>query len=118
MLDLQPLTSDDVRVILRTYLDDDAVVDEALPRVLRESGGRPGRVHEIAFELARQRAAARVGEATAWTGNVQRALGTARDELREGITEFRDLVEAHDTAPRDVCPWKGLIGYGAADAVW
>jgi WD40 repeat protein/DNA-binding SARP family transcriptional activator len=117
VVDLPALAAENVRTILATYLDGPAV-DEALPQVLRQSGGLPGRVHDAAFRLARRRATVRVGEATARTGHMQRALGEARDELREGVTELRDVLERKALVADDTCPWKGLVAYDVADAPW
>jgi WD40 repeat protein/DNA-binding SARP family transcriptional activator len=117
VLDLPALAPEDVRMILGTYLDGPAV-DEALPAVLRESGGIPGRVHDIALGVARRRVAERVGEAATRTGQMQRALGAARDELREGFSDFRDVFERQSVPAADTCPWKGLDAYEVADGPW
>src|SRR5215207_65555 len=117
VLDLPALVPEDVRTILGTYLDGPAV-DEALPVVVRGSGGIPGRVHDAALGFARRRVAERVGEAAARTGQMQRALGAARDELREGVSEFRDVFERQSFPAADTCPWKGLAAYEVADGPW
>jgi WD40 repeat protein/DNA-binding SARP family transcriptional activator len=117
VLDLHPVVPNDVRAILGTYLDGPAL-DEALPGVLRESGGIPGRVHDAALAVARRHAVARVGAATARAGQMQRALGTARNDLRAGVTEFRDVLERRAVAAPDTCPWKGLVAYDIVDAPW
>ncbi len=117
VLDLPALAPEAVRTILGIYLDEPAV-DEALPAVLRESGGIPGRVHDAALSHARRRVAQRVGEAAARTGEIQRALGVARDELREGVSEFHDVNQHQSFSAADTCPWKGLAAYGVADEPW
>jgi DNA-binding SARP family transcriptional activator len=116
-VDIHLLAPDQVRAILEAYVDEPAV-DEALPQVLRESGGIPGRIHDAAFGLARRRAAVRVGEAAARTGQMQRALGAAREDLREGVTEFRGVLERQAVSEADTCPWKGLVAYEVIDAPW
>jgi WD40 repeat protein/DNA-binding SARP family transcriptional activator len=117
VLDLPALAPEDVRTILGSYVDGPAV-DEALPVVLRESGGIPGRVHDVAMGFARRRVAERVGEAAARTGQIQRALGAARDELREGVSDFRGVVERQSLPAADTCPWKGLAAYEVDDGPW
>lgn len=118
MIDLGPLSAGDVRALLLTYLADEATVEAVLPQALRESGGVPGRVHDVAVALARRRLAVRVGDAAARTGQIHRALDAARGDLREGITELREVVEHHDVGGTGTCPWKGLEAYDVADAPW
>jgi WD40 repeat protein/DNA-binding SARP family transcriptional activator len=117
VLELRPLPPMAVREIVATYLDESAV-DEALPGVLREAGGLPGRVHDAAMELARRHAAVRVGAAAARTGQMQVALHAARDDLRGGVAEFREAVERRAPPVTDACPWKGLAAYDVDDAPW
>jgi hypothetical protein len=117
VVDLRPLSPDDVRAILGTYLDQAALAD-ALPQVVRESGGLPGRVHDAAVALARRRAAAEVGAATARAGQMQRALGAAREDLREGLGRYRQVLDRRAVATTEACPWKGLAAYEVSDAPW
>ena len=117
VLDLPPLDRGAVRAIVASYVDE-SIVDEVLPQVLRESQGIPGRVHDAAVGLARRRVVAQVEQAAARTGQRQGELGAARAALREGVNQFRDVLERQAPVAADVCPWRGLASYEVADAVW
>ncbi|MGY1620501.1 BTAD domain-containing putative transcriptional regulator [Geodermatophilus sp. SYSU D00691] len=114
---LPPLDADDVRRLLDPYLpsppDDDAV-----RRVLRDTGGVPGRVHDAALALAGRRIHEKVSDAAVRTTRMQTALVAARESLTEGVAEFGGHLERSRPAPADVCPWKGLVSYEVADAPW
>ncbi len=116
-IDVGSLNTDEVRAILATYVDD-AVADEVLPEVLRTSGGLPGRVHDEALSVARQRAAAVVSGAATWAGLVGSDLDAARADLRQGVTRYREVIERQLVVEPGTCPWKGLVAYGVADAPW
>jgi WD40 repeat protein/DNA-binding SARP family transcriptional activator len=116
-IDVGSLNADEVRAILATYVDD-AAVDDVLPEVLRASGGLPGRVHDEALSVARQRAAALVSGAATWAGLVGSDLDAARADLRLGVTRYREVIERQLGVEPGTCPWKGLVAYGVADAPW
>jgi DNA-binding SARP family transcriptional activator len=116
-LDLRPLPPGDVRTILLTYLDE-PTVDDVLPQVLREAGGIPGRVHNAAVGLCRRRAAVRVSDAADRTSETHDAFAAAREDLRERVADFRDVVERESLPGAEACPWKGLAAYDLADAPW
>ncbi|HET6918271.1 MAG TPA: BTAD domain-containing putative transcriptional regulator, partial [Jiangellaceae bacterium] len=116
-VDVGSLNADEVRAILATYVDD-AVTDEALPDVLRTSGGLPGRVHDEALSVARRQAAAVVSGAATSAGLVGSDLDAARADLRQGVTRYRELIERQFVVDPGTCPWKGLVAYGVADAPW
>jgi WD40 repeat protein len=116
VVDVGRLGSDDVRTIVATYVDDAA--DDVLGEVLRTSGGLPGRVHDAALTVARQRAAAVVGGAAAHTEQVSEDLQAARADLRRGVTQYREVIERQAPVDPGTCPWKGLVAYGIADAPW
>jgi WD40 repeat protein/DNA-binding SARP family transcriptional activator len=116
-LDLGPLRADDVRLVAADYVD--RQVDESeLSELMRQSGGLPARVHDAALTLARRQASARVGVAAERTGQIQQALGDARDELRDRVEVLEAVHDRAATLPRDVCPWKGLVAYDVEDAPW
>ncbi|HSI92804.1 MAG TPA: BTAD domain-containing putative transcriptional regulator, partial [Jiangellaceae bacterium] len=115
VLDLQPLAAEHVRTILGNYLDD-TQLEQALPGILRQSGGIPGRVHAAALEMIRRRAADKVSAAAARTDRMHAALGLARDDLRSNVAEFHDVLDRAPQAAADSCPWKGLAAYEVADA--
>jgi WD40 repeat protein/DNA-binding SARP family transcriptional activator len=118
VIDLAPLTSADVRTLLASYIDDDAAVDAALAQVERESGGLPGRVQDAALRVARRRAAVLVDEAAARTGRIHEALDEARDDLRDGVSAYREVLERQTPAEPGQCPWKGLASYQVVDSSW
>jgi WD40 repeat protein/DNA-binding SARP family transcriptional activator len=117
VIDVGSLNTDEVRAILATYVDD-AVAHEVLPEVLRTSGGLPGRVHDEALSVARQRAAAMVSGAATWAGVVGSDFAAARADLRQGVTRYREVIERQLVVEPGTCPWKGLVAYGVADAPW
>ena len=117
VIDVGSLDTDEVRAILATYVDD-AAADEVLPEVLRTSGGLPGRVHDEALSVARQRAAAMVSGAATWAGLVGSDFDAARADLRQGVTRYREVIERQLVVDPGTCPWKGLVAYGVADAAW
>ncbi len=117
VIDVGSLNIDEVRAIVATYVDD-AAADEVLPEVLRTSGGLPGRVHDEALSVARQRAAALVTGAATWAGMVASDFDAARADLRQGVTRYREVIERQLVVEPGTCPWKGLVAYGVADAPW
>jgi hypothetical protein len=38
--------------------------------------------------------------------------------MRDGVTEFRDVLERQLAAAADTCPWKGLVAYGGQPRRW
>ena len=115
-IDLGALSDADVQTVLREYLPDSAV-GEALPLVMRESGGLPGRVHDAALGFVRQRATARVGVAAQRADETQQAFG-ARHDLRDTVAELGEVRDRMAALPAGVCPWKGLVAYDVEDAPW
>ncbi|MGY1810146.1 BTAD domain-containing putative transcriptional regulator [Blastococcus sp. SYSU D00669] len=114
---LAPLDADDVRRLLDPYLPSPAD-DDTVRRVLRDTGGVPGRVHDAALALAGRRIHEKVSDAAVRTTRMQTALVAARESLTEGVAEFGGHLERSRPAPADVCPWKGLVSYEVGDAPW
>ncbi len=115
VVELTPLAADDVRLLLADYLEP-TDAQRVLPEVMRLSGGRPGRVHDEALAVARRLATAQVSGSVARVTNVDRQLGSLRDDLRDQVAWSRELSELTHPLDPDVCPWKGLAPYTTSDA--
>ncbi|HEY9379112.1 MAG TPA: AfsR/SARP family transcriptional regulator, partial [Jiangellaceae bacterium] len=116
LVEVQPLSPDDVRAIVATYVEHG--VDEALSEVLRTSEGLPGRVHDTALAVARRRAVAVVSGATVRTEQMSEGLAAAQADLRSGVARYREVIEREAPVEPGTCPWKGLVAYEVADAPW
>lgn len=117
VVDVEGLAAEDAAIILAEYIDSSSV-GEVLDEVLRLSGGRPGRVHDQGLAIARARAATTVSEAAARADRVERELGQARSELRQGVSDYRDVVDRGAEPDAGTCPWKVLVPYEMRDAAW
>ena len=115
VVDLGPLTREDVRTILESYVATQ-VTEDLVADVLHRSGGRPALVHDMAVQVARQRVVARVETAAAAAAQGQRTLDAARNMLREGVGELEDVLDRAAARPAVSCPWKGLTSYDVDDA--
>jgi WD40 repeat protein/DNA-binding SARP family transcriptional activator len=115
VIDLRPLTREDVRTILESYVATQ-VTEDLVADVLNRSGGRPALVHDMAVQVARQRVVARVETAAAAAAQGQRTLDAARNMLREGVGELEDVLDRAAARPAVSCPWKGLTAYDVDDA--
>lgn len=115
VIDLGPLARADVRAILETYVPAQ-VTEDLVTDVLHRSGGRPGLVHDMAVQVARQRVVARVETAAAAAAQGQRTLDAARDLLREGVGELEGVLDRAAARSDVACPWKGLTSYDVDDA--
>ena len=118
---LGPLSQEDVAAIAALYAGDTA---EAPPahRILEDSGGVPAAVHRLASQWARTAAMHRMSESARRTSRERRGLREAEEELighyadLELTRERTRLYHEAGTAARDICPYKGLAAYEAADA--
>jgi WD40 repeat protein/DNA-binding SARP family transcriptional activator len=117
VVDLGPLDRRAVAAIIEEY-QDEVPTDEMVAEVSRVSAGRPGWVHDEALSLARRRASARLSGSVSRAEQLERDRAAARDDLRAGVVQLRDLSDRGRPADREVCPWKGLGSYTCADADW
>ena len=121
-VELGPLDDAAVREIAALYADGGDTARAPDDRIVDESRGVPGAVHDLASDWARREAARRVG-AVADRAAAGRALA------RELEQELTDSVEAMQStrarserlsppegAGRAVCPFKGLSSFDAEDA--
>jgi WD40 repeat protein/DNA-binding SARP family transcriptional activator len=116
VVDVGPLSPEDVRTLVATYVDD--ATDDVLADVLNTSGGIPGKIHDIALGIARRRAAAVVSQAATRAGQVVHEMDVIRGDLRQGVARYREVIEREAVVDADSCPWKGLAAYQVSDAAW
>jgi len=116
-LELGPIGAAAVEALLAEYLPDPPSPD-LVAEVLRVSGGRPARVHDEALTVARRRLSVRVSGAVSQVVAAERVLADVRDDLRDGVAAYRELVEQDAVREPGSCPWKGLTAYGIDDAPW
>ena len=118
VIDLAPLSPEDVRTLVATYVDV-ADVDAVTSEVVGASTLWPADIHARALEAARTRAARRVAAAAVVTGETSATLASARAELADGIAALRDTPAPDaDTTQGRACPWRGLTAYDIEDAPW
>jgi WD40 repeat protein/DNA-binding SARP family transcriptional activator len=113
-LTLEPLAGDAVAAIAAGY-------GEHLPiAALDEAGGVPRRVHELAGEWARERAARRVGAAARRAAAGRMELRSMEAEVAGGVADLQAARERADALADDgatvVCPFKGLASFDVEDA--
>ncbi|MFC6422876.1 BTAD domain-containing putative transcriptional regulator [Ornithinimicrobium tianjinense] len=116
-LDLTPLGRADALRLVTAYLHDEGA-EEVRDRVLGTSGGWPGALHELARDVAHDRAARRVRVAAAAALATSTDLAATRGELEDGIEALRGDHLADEPAPPTECPWRGLEAYDVEDARW
>jgi WD40 repeat protein/DNA-binding SARP family transcriptional activator len=114
---LAPLGPDDAAAILACYRAVDPH-SEDVSLALELSGGLPGRLHELGLARALSSATARVSHASSRAQAVGQELADLRSQLRDGVTDFREAAELAEPVLTDVCPWRGLSTYEAADSRW
>jgi WD40 repeat protein/DNA-binding SARP family transcriptional activator/energy-coupling factor transporter ATP-binding protein EcfA2 len=114
---LGPVSLHDAQAILAAY-DAGAPAAGDVAEALRQSGGLPGRLHEIGLSRAIGSATARVTDATVQAQEVGQRLSSLRRQLRDGLSDFREAVERGEPVLDDACPWRGLSTYEVADAPW
>jgi WD40 repeat protein/DNA-binding SARP family transcriptional activator len=119
-LTLEPLGIDAVRAVAAWYAPDHDPADLPAAALLRESGGVPRSVHELAGRWARGEAARRVGDAAGRAAAGRAELHATEAELAGGVLQLQTARERVEPPGTDgtpvVCPFKGLASYEAADA--
>jgi class 3 adenylate cyclase/WD40 repeat protein len=128
-LQLGPLDLESVRAIAALYAG--RAVDELpLADLLEASGGLPAAIHRLASAWARTAAGERLVASAQQTSVGRRGLRDAQDELISSVTDLalareRAALYGADSSPEeapppasrlDVCPYKGLAAFEAADA--
>jgi WD40 repeat protein/DNA-binding SARP family transcriptional activator len=119
-LSLAPLDAEAARAIAELYADkrDDAAA--AAERLVRDSGGIPRRVHQLAAEWARGEAARRVGASASRAATERTGLRATEDELASAVVRLQALGERaqlRDVTPQMIaCPFKGLASFDVDDA--
>jgi class 3 adenylate cyclase/WD40 repeat protein/RecA/RadA recombinase len=126
---LQPLGPDGIAAIAALYAGH-GVTAVPLPQALTETGGIPAAIHRWSSAWARQTASERLGASATRTSTGRRNLRAAETELMGSYAALalaRDRTELfgadrpadEDEAGRpavEVCPYKGLASFDAADA--
>ncbi len=116
-LELVALDAAAVRAVSVAYAP--SQTDEGVPAelLLQASGGVPRRIHEVAAQWARREASRRL-EVVAERAAVGRAeLRTMEVELAGDVVHLQAVRDpAPDRTSAEVCPFKGLATFGAADA--
>jgi WD40 repeat protein/DNA-binding SARP family transcriptional activator len=115
VLDLPALDRSALALLLADYLGEEPG-DDSVDRVVLESGGRPGRVHELALGLARRQVAARVTGGATRVQHLGEALDGLRDDLGREVARSVDLAERAQASGPAACPWPGLSPYRQQDA--
>jgi DNA-binding SARP family transcriptional activator/WD40 repeat protein/energy-coupling factor transporter ATP-binding protein EcfA2 len=119
-LPLGPLDADAVRAVALQYAASEPAADVPVDELLEDSGGVPGRLHELARAWARQRAERRVAAMSRQAEAGRGALRSVEAELARGVADLQ-VVRERTAAPFDddapvVCPFKGLAAFDLADA--
>jgi class 3 adenylate cyclase/RecA/RadA recombinase len=126
---LQPLGPDAIQAIAALYTGQSAMA-VPLPEALTETGGVPAAIHRWSSAWARRTASERLGASATRTSAGRRGLRAAETELMGSYAALalaRDRTELYgadrpandDEAQRppvEVCPYKGLASFEAADA--
>lgn len=126
---LEPMTEGDVAEVATLYASD-SLDPPPVRLILDESGGVPRAVHRIASQWARTAVMRQMGESARRTSRERRGLREAESELighyadlemtRERTRMYASGDETGDApasaAEGNVCPYKGLAAYEAADA--
>jgi class 3 adenylate cyclase/WD40 repeat protein/energy-coupling factor transporter ATP-binding protein EcfA2 len=130
---LEPLTEEDVATVAALYTSD-SLDSPPIRQILEQSGGSPRAVHRMASQWARVKLAEQMGDSARRTSRERRRLRSAEDELMGRYADFEltrertrmyasgDGDETSEapapTMTHDVCPYKGLAAYEAADAAY
>jgi WD40 repeat protein/class 3 adenylate cyclase len=114
---LTPLNLDGVEGIARLYVGDD-VQDVPLESMARESGGVPGRVHEVVSLWARDEAGRRLAAAAEWLteGRERRSADLEFANNLIGLKLGRIYSGEGQAAGESECPYKGLASFEETDA--
>ncbi|HYK67845.1 MAG TPA: BTAD domain-containing putative transcriptional regulator, partial [Streptosporangiaceae bacterium] len=115
VLDLRPLGVDDVRELVADYVEP-VRLSELTSRVLADSAGWPGRVHDAARRLSREVALQRAGLAAARAEESHTLLAAARGDVAAAVTAAQDAAGV-GVDPL-TCPWRALDAYEREDAPW
>ena len=122
--ELGPLTADGARQIAALHAGADADAFPVEP-ALEATEGVPLRLHEVASEWARAEASRRLGSAAEHAAAERSSLREAEAAVAEnvvGLQLIEERARLYSPAPlagpetRDVCPFKGLASFEAADA--
>jgi DNA-binding SARP family transcriptional activator/outer membrane protein assembly factor BamB len=116
VIDLAPLTTEEVRRVVAAYADPD-LVDEMTADVLARGVAWPARVHADAARLAREAATRRLAAAVGVVGESSARLTSARADVSATIVTLGESGGEHPVEP-GTCPWRGLATYEVADAAW
>ena len=116
VVDLAPLSTDDVRRVAATYAPPSEV--EALAaQVMAVGPAWPGRVHAEAARIVRETASQRLGAAVDLAERSSARLAAARADVSASITSLAE-VSGDGAVEPGVCPWRGLAAYDIGDAAW
>ena len=122
--ELGPLTADGARQIAALHAGADADAFPVEP-ALEATEGVPLRLHEVASEWARAEASRRLGSAAEHAAAERSSLREAEAAVADnvvGLQLIEERARLYSPAPlagpetRDVCPFKGLASFEAADA--
>jgi WD40 repeat protein len=113
--ELRGLGLDEVSTLLATKVE--MSTPDLCGAVLTETGGNPGKIHDVARRLRDREAEERVQRALDRVGVATHEARALRDQIADGVLE-RDRLSAQTAEPPllGVCPYKGLARYEAADA--
>jgi DNA-binding SARP family transcriptional activator/class 3 adenylate cyclase/ABC-type cobalamin/Fe3+-siderophores transport system ATPase subunit len=113
--ELAGLSPAEVGLLLACKID--TVTLDLTSAIHTETHGNPGQVHDVARRLRDREAEERVQRALERVGAVTQESRALRDAIAGGVLE-RERVGAldHEGGRLDVCPYKGLARYEAADA--
>jgi class 3 adenylate cyclase/WD40 repeat protein len=113
--ELRGLGLDEVSSLLATKVE--MSTRDLCGAVLTETGGNPGKIHDVARRLRDREAEERVQRALDRVGAATHEARTLRDQIADGVLE-RDRLSAQTAEPPllGVCPYKGLARYEATDA--
>ncbi len=122
LVKLGALDEESVRQIASLYVGGN---DPSLPLsdIVRESGGVPARIHQVASEWAHSRAARRLGETAARTSSKRHDLLATEAELTTTVLDLRQVQERTQLYAEPArgarvaqCPYKGLASFELEDA--
>ena len=117
---LAPLDAEAVRAIAELYADERDDAAAAAERLVRDSGGIPQRVHQLAAEWARGEAARRVSASASQAATERAGLRATEDQLASAVVRLQALGERaqlRELTPEMIaCPFKGLASFEVDDA--